>query len=228
MKRIVLPLAAGLVALAVGSAASAQSWSDPGRFSIGLGVGTNGGVGEVAYEIDPHFVLRAQAAGLDFNHHFTSRDVAYNGEAVLITGGLSLDFHPFANAFLISGGFVSGERRVDLRARPSGSAFVLGGVTYPSTDITSVRGHMDYGSTAPVAAIGFDNTYVGQHHWGVRALLGVQFGAHPPSVALHANGPLAADPVVVSQLQAERTTLAHDGADFSYYPVAQVGVTYRF
>ena len=228
MKRIVLPLAAGLVALAVGSAASAQSWSDPGRFSIGLGVGTNGGVGEVAYEIDPHFVLRAQAAGLDFNHHFTSRDVAYNGEAVLITGGLSLDFHPFANPFLISGGFVSGERRVDLRARPSGSAFVLGGVTYPSTDITSVRGHMDFGSTAPVAAIGFDNTYGGQHHWGVRALLGVQFGAHPPSVALHANGPLAADPVVVSQLQAERTTLAHDGADFSYYPVAQVGVTYRF
>jgi len=228
MQRLALQLAVGLVALVLAGAASAQSWRDPGRFSLGLGVGTNGGVGEVAYELDPHLVLRAQAAGLDFTHRFTSRDIAYSGEAVLITGGLSLDWHPFANAFLISGGFVSGERRVDLNARPSGATFVIGGVPYPVADVGAVRGHIDYGATAPVASIGFDNTYVGQHHWGVRALLGVQFGDHPPSVALHADGPFATDPVVISQLHADQIALAHDGGELSYYPVAQLGLTYRF
>jgi len=228
MKRIVLPLIAGLVALGLGSAASAQSWSDPGRFSVGVGVGSNGGVGEVAYEIDPHFILRGQGAFLDFSHHFTSNDTAYSGSAHFNTGGLSLDWHPFANTFLITGGFISGDRKVDVRGQPVGGSIVINHVTYSAADIGSVSGQINYGSTVPVAGIGFDNTYVGNHHWGVRALVGVEFGRHPPTASLHANGPLASNPIVIADVQAEQQSLGHDGGAFSYYPIGQLGLTYRF
>jgi hypothetical protein len=228
MRLIALSLAAIAAATAFAESAAAQSVSDPSRFSVGAAVGTNGGVVEVTYQIDDHFVLRGQGAFVDFSHGFSSKDARYSGDAHFNTGGVSLDWHPFANAFLLGGGVISGDRIVNVSAHATKGSITVDGVTYSASQIGAVYGDIDYGSTVPVAGIGYDNTYVGNHHWGFRALLGVEFGREPPLVALHAVGPLAEDPTVVSDVRGEQHTLSRDAGDFSYYPVAQLGLTYRF
>jgi hypothetical protein len=184
---------------------------------------------ELAYRINRQFVLRGQGSFIDLSHSFKSSDTNYSGSATFNTGGASLDWHVFSNPFLVSGGFISGARRVDVSAHPAlNGSITIGGVTYTTSQVGSVSGAIDYGATVPVAALGYDSTYVGRHHWGLRAVFGVEFGQHPPAVSLQAAGPLATNPTVLADVQSEQQTVSHDGGYFSYYPVAQVGVTYRF
>ncbi len=202
---------------------------DASRFSLGLGGGANGGVVEGAYEVSPQWVLRAQGAYIDFSHAFDSNDVHYQGRLKFETGGAFADWHPFSNPWLISGGYVDGQRRVNVTATAAGTGYItIHGVTYSVTQVGAVNGDVNFGDGAPVASFGWDNTYYGAHHLGFRALLGVQFGEHPPATSLYAVGPYASNPSVVSELQAEQQSLRHDAANFSYYPVAQVALTYRF
>jgi hypothetical protein len=228
-RRVAISAGFGLAILSLAAGAQAQSWSDPSRLSVGLGVGTNGGVVEGAYRISPQFVLRGQGAFVDFNYGFHSNDAKYSGQFRFNTGGAYLDWHPAASAWLISGGVVTGERRVDVSAKPNANGTItIHGVAFPTTEVGSVEGRIDYGSASPFAGVGWDDTYTTNRRWGVRALVGVVFGDHPPSTQLHAVGPFANDPVVAADVAAEQVSLRHDAGDASYYPIAQIGVTYRF
>lgn len=226
-----LLLAAGAVASLAGAgagAAAAQSTAG-GPFSLGLGVGTNGPVVEGGFRLNDQLVLRGQGAFLDFGYGFKSNDVRYAGRIHFNTGGGFVDWHPLASPWLITAGAVSGQRKVDVSAKPSlPGVITIHGVTYPVTEVGSVVGSIDYGAAAPVIGIGWDNTFYTRRGWGLRALAGVEFGDHPPATALHAIGPLATNPAVISGVQAEQTSLRRQAADFSYFPVVQLGVNYRF
>jgi hypothetical protein len=47
-------------------------------------------------------------------------------------------------------------------------------------------------------------------------------------VRLRATGPFAADPAVIAALQSEQASLQRSARDYSYYPIVQLGVNYRF
>ncbi len=228
-----LSLVLGAFACALAGAAHAQAPAaapalDAGRFSLAVGGGTQGGSVEGAYSVNPYLTLRAQGAFIDFDVDFKSSDVKYKGTLNHNTGGGFVDLHPFANPFVLSGGFVAGERKVKVHADPTASAVVkINGVPYQASQIISVDGDIALGDTAPFAGIGFDNTYTHRGHWGFRAMAGVIFG-DTPKVTLHANGPFADNATVLANLAAEQLSLQQDAKDYRYYPVAQVGVSYRF
>jgi len=229
MSRIWAMMAGGLAAISLAGAAQAQSAGDAGRFSLGLGLGTNGGVVEGAYRLSDQLVLRGQGAFLDFDYGFHSNDAHYAGRFHFNTGGGFVDWHPLSSPWLLTAGAVTGERKVKVSAKPTAvGSITIHGVVYPITEVGSVVGDVDYGDTAPLVGVGWDNTFFTSGHWGVRAIAGVAFGDHPPSVALHAIGPFANDPTVLSNLQAEQVSLRDHAGDYSYYPVVQVGLTYRF
>lgn len=222
-----------LILLAVAALGATPAIAEPagpaaGRFSLGLGVGTNGGVLEAAYAVNRYVDVRAQGAGIGFDADFKSSDVKYRGKLRHFTGGADVDLHPFANPLLVVGGFVSGERKVRVKADPSETATVkINGVSFPVSQVISLNGEADLGSTAPFAGLGFDNTFTHAGRWGVRAVAGVIFG-QDPKVRLNASGPFAADPIVVAAVGREEASLQHDVDGYRYYPVVQLGVTYRF
>jgi len=229
LKRLLVFGVSALSALCLAQAALAQSVANPGRFSLGLGVGTNGVVAEGAYQLAPQLVLRAQGAFLDFNYGFKSNDVAYGGRFHFNTGGGFADWHPGANPWLLTAGAITGERYVNVSAKPAVSGSItIHGVSYPVTEVGSVTGRINYGATVPVAGVGWDNTFYSRRGWGFRAIAGVAIGDHPPHTTLHANGPYATQPTVITDVAAEQVSLQHQAADYSYYPVVQVGVNYRF
>ncbi len=222
-----LPAALALISTAV--PAAAQDYASPDRFALGVGVGTNGGLIEGAYKLNGQFTIRGQGAFIDFDDGFKSGDVRYSGRLHFNTGGGFLDWHPWSSPWLFSAGAVAGDRSVDLRARPNVTGTItIHGVPYPVTEIGEVDGTADFGSPAPFVGLGWDNTFYARGRIGFRAIAGVAFGDGDPSVNLHAVGPLAADPTVIANVQAEQASLAHDIRDYQYYPVVQVGLNYRF
>ena len=209
--------------------AFAQDVLSPSRFAIGVSVGTTGGIIEGSYKLTPQLILRGQGAFIDFDESFKSSDVKYAGRLKFNTGGGFVDLHPLSNPWLLSAGAVSGDRRVTVTAHPSASGVIkIHGVDYPVTEVGSVNGDIDFGATAPFVGFGWDNTFYTTRKIGFRAMAGIIFGDSDPNVKLQAVGPFATDPTVLSNLAAEQTSLQHDARDFRYYPVAQVGLNYRF
>ena len=201
---------------------------DAGRFALGIGVGTNGGVIEASASVNRLVVLRAQGSAIDFIEGFNSGDIHYTGRLRFNQGGAFLDLHPFGNPLLISGGGVAGERKVNLNARPTlNGSITIGGITYTSSQVGEVNGTIDYGGVAPFAGLGWDNTFYTQHKIGFRAIAGVVFG-RGPNVNLAAVGPLATNSAVLAGLVTEQSSLQHDARDYRYYPIVQLGVNYRF
>jgi len=229
MKRFSVSIAALLAALAGAGVANAQSSTSGGPFSLGLGVGTNGALVEGAWRLNDQWVLRGQGAFLDFNYGFHSSDVRYGGKFHFNTGGGFLDWHPMSSPWLLTAGAVVGERQVDVSAKPNLTGTItIHGVTYPVTEVGAVLGKVNYGDTAPLVGLGWDDTFYARRGWGVRAIAGVAFGDHPPRTTLYAVGPFATNPAVIADVQAEQASLQRHAGDYSYYPVVQVGLNYRF
>lgn len=217
---------------AVGAPALAQSAGDssvqPSRFAVGFGVGSLGGSVFGEYLLTDRLVAHAQGSFLDFDHDFNSSDVKYKGTFKSNVGLGSLEFHPAANPFFVSAGFVAGDRRVDVTANPAATASIkINGVTYTSNQVGSVSGRVDYGGAAPVLGLGWDNSLHGARHIGFRFTAGALIGADP-KVNLTAIGPFAADPTVQANLRQEEASLRHDAKDFAIYPVVEAGLSYRF
>ena len=222
-------LAVAATVLGLSHAASAQDMMSADRFALGVGVGTNGALIEGSYKLSPQFVLRGQGAFIDFDDRFKSSDTKYSGHLQFNTGGGFLDWHPFSNPWLVSAGAVAGDRRVNVKATPAVTGTIkIDGQSYPVTEIGSVNGAINFGSPAPFVGFGWDNTFYTAHKIGFRAIAGVVFGDSNPAVNLHAIGPFANDPTVISDVQAEQGSLQHDARDYRYYPIVQLGVNYRF
>lgn len=219
-------------AAAVALPACAQGPAAPGRFAIGLGGGSNGGSVEAAYAVNRYLDVRAQGAFLGFGLDVKSGGATYRGDLHHYTGGGMVDLHPFANPFFVSGGFVSGERKLTATASPLVTARVtVAGVSQRIQQNIPLRADVALGDTAPFAGLGFDNTFTHSGHWGFRAVAGVIFGQNP-DVKLSTTSPLLSDPVIgaaaAAALASQQASLQHDLDGYRYYPIAQVGVTYRF
>ena len=224
------PAAALLIALGLAPAAALAA-PDPlaaGRLAMGVGAGSNGGSVEAAYALNRYLDVRAQGAFIGFDADFKSSGVRYDGHLEQYTGGAMADLHPFANPLFVAGGFVSGARTLHVKASPTEAVSVrINGVSFPVDQVVHLTGDADLGATAPFAGLGFDNTFTHAGHWGVRAVAGLIFG-QDPKVTLHASGPYADNAAVLAAVAQEQASLQSDVDGYRYYPVVQLGVTYRF
>jgi hypothetical protein len=224
--RTVAFLAASVAALvSFSGAANAGALSD--RLAVDLGIGTTGVGVQGEFKVSRNFVLRAEGDLLEFRDAFTSSDVRYAGRAHLNTAGAFVDWHPTGAPWLLSAGVVAGRRKVDVRATSAGGSIKIDGVAFAADQIGSVQGAIDLGSAAPFVGLGWDNTFITRGPIGFRAIAGVIIGPDP-TVNLTAIGPFATNSVVVADLIAEQSSLQHDIRDLQYYPVVQLGLTYRF
>lgn len=221
-----------VLAVAAALPAAVQAQVAPGRFALGVGGGTNGGSVEAAYALNRYVDVRAEGAFIGFGLNVKSSSTDYQGDLHHFTGGGMVDLHPFANPFFVAGGVVSGERRVTADASPLVTAMVtVAGVRQRIQQNVPVHADIALGDTAPFAGLGFDNTFTHRGHWGFRAVAGVLFGQNPEARlttnSSFATNPLTAAAVAVA-LADEQASVQHDVDGYRYYPIAKVGVTYRF
>ena len=220
-----IPLAAALGAALLASAASAQA--QDGRFAVGGNLGTPGVGAELQYKLNDSFVVRGGGDWMNFGYDHTYSGIDYDAKLKTGTGGLFLDWHPMQGGFFVSGGGYFGERKARLSGTPTGPT-QIGDITYTPAQIGTIRGDVEMSKAQPFVGLGWDNTFSGDGGWGFRVLGGVSFSDKPKVDLTASGGTLSNDPIFQTELQREEDNVRDDAKGFKYFPVAQVGLTYRF
>lgn len=211
-------LGVGLVA----GLAQAQEVHSP--FSITAGVGSTGWEVGGVYAPHPMFSGRLTATTLDYSHNVSADSIRYSGKLKFSSGQAGIQFHPLANGWNLEGGVIFGDRKLDLRAAPTGNV-TINGKTYTPSQVGVLTGKADLGDAAPFLAVGYDDTATRSNALGIRAVLGVAF-TDKPKVSLNYSG--ASDPNLSADIEQSRQKLQNKVKDFRYYPIASIGLSYRF
>jgi hypothetical protein len=200
--------------------------SEEGKFAFSLKAGTLGGGVEGIARLNPRFNAKAAFNYFEYDYDSTKDDIDYDLDIELLTAGILLDWFMFGNSFRMTGGFFSNDNQVDLSAR-SAASYEIGGVTFTSAQVGNLTGELEFDPVASYAGIGWGNPFGGNKRWSFNFDIGVLFQGKP-EVNLIADGTLAGDPVLQSNLRTEEQNLEDDLEDFEYYPVVSIGVSYKF
>ncbi len=228
LKNLVAAVLAAGVAWACGAAmANAAEAADGQGFAIGAHVGSTGVGGDVQAGLGRYLGLRGSVDGLVFSHDATYGSIPYKGHWHGVTGGVFADVHPFANAFMITGGAYAGSRRASITSKPSGP-ITISKYTFTPEQIGQLDGDIRLSSVEPFAGVGFNNSFRTKSHWSFNAVAGVAFSGAPKVSLASSGGAFSSNPAVLQWVSNEQAIIAHDVRHYRYYPVATVGVAYRF
>ncbi len=201
-------------------AASAQT------ASVGVGFGTQGANVELGYQLNDTWGLRWSTNYFRFGHSPKIDDVTYHGVANLFSTGLLGDFYfSPTGGFRLTGGLYYNENKAKVNARPTGNVN-FNGTTYTPTQVGALSGRLHYRKWAPYAGFGYSSNH-NQPGWGFTGDLGVMFQG-TPRVNLASTGTANALAGYSANLARERDDLRDDADWTKYYPVARVGLVYRF
>lgn len=186
-----------------------------------LGPGLN-----IGYKFNPYFDVRANVNGLKYSRDVEVNDVKYDGDLKLLTAGLLADYYPFANGFrFTAGAYYNGNK--------------LSGNGYSTKDYYGIdpndygyeTASVEYKKFAPYVGFGYQ-TNDDDSNWIFTADVGVMYQGK----AKVKNSTTCYSAVVCSALQsridrenAEQRQDIQDKADkLKWYPVASIGIGYRF
>jgi hypothetical protein len=174
--------------------------------------------------------LRLGGTLFNYGIQQTESDITYDAHLKLRSLHGLVDIHPTGGAFRLTGGLVYNKNRVEATAVPTGGTFELDGVTYPASQVGTLKavGRIGSRTWAPYAGLGFGRAG-GEKRVFFVLDLGVIFQGQP-TIELSATGPLAASAAFQADLQAETADTNADLADGSlrYYPVLSAGIGFRF
>ena len=198
-----------------------------GNFAVTGGVGTMGGAVEGQFEVNDFVQLRAGANYLAFDETIDSDDISYDGELDFSGFGAFVDVHPFGGSFFVTGGAYAGGKSIDLIAS-SDLSVEIGGAVFTPAEYGRLEGDVSFDDIAPFVGLGFDTTFEGSGNWGFNVLAGAaMFGSG--DVSLEAvGGTLSNDPFLQTQLDQEIQSIEEEIEDYEFWPVVQVGLSYRF
>jgi hypothetical protein len=200
-----------------------------GSFAVGADLGTSGIGAELAYRLSPKFVIRGDYDYFKYDGDIRGEVLTYKGDLKLQTGGAFLDFHPFNNPWLLSGGAYVGTRAAD--AQPTlQDVNRIGGDSFLRAEVGVVQAKLKLDQFTPFLGGGWNNTFY-NNRWGFKVLAGAAF-SNQPRVTLTRTGGATLDPAVAQRLATafgiEEGSLSRDADILKVYPVLQVGLTFRF
>jgi hypothetical protein len=197
---------------------------------IALKAGTDGAGLELQYAIGDHFGARLQIDGGTIEHTLNETNVDYHAHLRFANVLALADWHPLGGVWRVSGGYVYNQNKFDLTGQPSSGTFTINGNTYTADQVGSLRGTLSFSHTAPYFGTGWGTSPHGHGLYG-SVDLGVQF--QPNHVSLTAVcGSAIAGTATCNQLgtdaAAERARLQDKTNSLRYWPLAQVGIGWRF
>jgi hypothetical protein len=210
--------------LALSQPAAAQD-TDGGHVSAGLTAGTLGIGPEIGYRFNETVGIRANAGLLSVNASVDDDDIEYDGDFDLRSFGVMIDVFPFGGGFRISGGARLNRNKVELSATPTTSVEV-GNATYTAAQVGTLSGRASVKDFAPQLTLG----YAGSLRKGIvfTAEAGVLFQGSVRLRDFQSSGTLASNAAFRADLERERLNLQDEIDDYKLYPIAQIGLLYRF
>lgn len=218
----------GWLALATPAPAGAQ-------VALGAKAGTLGAGLELTAGLSPQWNARFGIAGGSLSDRRTVSDIDYDADADLRSASAWLDWHPGAGGFRLTGGVLYNDSAVRGKSRPSAAGtYNVGGIPLPASQVGTLRARADFDPLAPYVGLGWGNAVAAGGRLRLAVDLGVAFQGKA-KVSLTADVPAGsplATPVgqalLAPLLAAEERDLEDKAADYDLYPVATIGLSYRF
>jgi hypothetical protein len=210
-------IAAAFAATLVGGTAHAGDiYLQGGTQGIGLGY---------AQPLAPWVGVRADVNGFGLSHQFNSGGATYDAHLHLFSGGTYVDLFPFASSsFRVSAGAMFDDDYLHGNAVSSNGSVVVNGTTFFSPNATA-SATVKYPSVMPYLGIGFGHKPVTTRGFGFMADLGVAYGR--PHVSYTVSPALLAL-AGANNVNAEEQDISNTANRYRFYPIVQVGVSYRF
>lgn len=208
----------------------------------GLGVGVNYGLFagptfELNYVINDQLQVRgALSSGMTLSETTSDTDIKYDVEADGGINRLALDYHPFGNSFFLSAGYAVNNFKLSaLGTTSAGQTVTIGDTTYNVDANVALNGQLNWDNGATLS-FGWGNSPA--KGWGALIEVGAIFTGSPKVTltgtgtvdANDGNGPqdVSSSQLVQDALNAEANKIQSDVGDYTFLPILQAGVTYRF
>lgn len=219
----------GLAVAAVMASASTHALAD--RFAVGVHAGTSGYGASATLGLTDNLNARLMYNHLEFGYDTDIDDFEYDLDLELSSFDLLLDWHVFGGSFRVTGGLIGNNNELTGNAVPRTSGTVkFGDQTFNVNDIERVDAKVEFDDFVPYVGIGWGNSLKGGK-WTVTTDLGVMFQGSPDAtISARASGtaPAGLQGMLDAAAAQEARDVQDDIKDFRYYPVARVGITYRF
>jgi len=214
----------------LGLTASVGALADP---AVGVTAGTTGLGADLNIPILPVLGVRVGYSGFVYHHDINQTDVDYAGRLHFSEASGLLDWYVLAGGFHLTAGVYGGNTRIDVNGRPKVDTYTLNGTTYNAAQVGTLSGQMKFGnSVKPYVGLGWGNPFRGGPVT-FTADIGAIYGG-TPSVSLSAQCGAAAPPGspictrIQNSVAGERAQLASDVTAAKWYPVLNLGVSFRF
>jgi len=231
MKKLLLTTATLLLGLsATTSAQEAQS--------MGVSVGSIGADLEYSRIIseERNLALRLSVGGMSYSGDYDDTDTHYDTDLSLFSLGATVEYHPLKSGWYIGAGAFYQNDSYDLDATPSGGYYEFNGNNYPALLVGSVKGEVEnLNNLVPYIGIGYDDSLFDDGHLFFTFKAGawyhgtpkVSLTAHDCALDSVPNSPLTCDDLRYD-LDQEEDDINEDIKDYTWWPVVQIGITYRF
>lgn len=215
-------LAAAILVAGLASPSRAQN------VALGIKAGTLGAGLDVTVGLVPMLNVRVGAQAFSYSRTFNEQGIPYDGKAAFRSAWLLLDVHPGGGGARISAGGVFSGNKVT-GSSPSSGTVTVNGVAYPVAAVGTIDGKATANDVCPYVGLGWGNA--------VRAGSPVRFafdvgvfyqGAPKVSLTAHPANPALVPPAFFADLEKERQKVEDDASKYKFYPVVNLGLSYRF
>jgi hypothetical protein len=200
------------------------------KYAVALKGGTTGAGVEITTPILENINLRVGINGYNYSTSGSKSNIDYDIDLKLLTVDLLADYYPIKSSqFRLTGGIMYNGNKLDMTGNAaSAGTFTFNGVSYTTAQVGSVDATVDFNKIAPYLGIGWGNA-VKSAGWNFIADLGVMFQGTPKSdISVNTTLTGATRTALLNNVAAEQSKLDDDLSGYEYYPVATVGVSYRF
>lgn len=225
--RFAVPLTGAFLLAAAPALAQSPPPAEAPRFAVGTVVGTRGAGLDLQYAWSDRVVLRGSVDALAWTVDGNHRGFDYVNEVSAKTVGGFVDIHPFSNGWMVTGGAYLSEPDIDVSAKPRRTVR-LGGANFTPAQVGELKGGIVVNGAAPFLGVGYDATFSRNDRWGVRMVAGATFTGTPHVSLTSRGGTLSTNRAFQTRVAAEVRDLQADIADYSVFPVVQLGLNYRF
>lgn len=204
------------------SAADLGVYGEAGTFGAGAGL---------ALQLGDHFSARAGYSTFSYDvNDYQAEDLSLDAKAKVGAGKLLLDWYPFGGGFRLGAGAMLNHSGAKGVARPSSGGYTINGTFYPSSQIATADGQIDFDSVAPYVGFGFGRALDSTGRFNILMDVGVAFTGEP-TITVNANcGTVPAS--VCAQIQedvaAEQASIEEDAEALKFWPHLNVALSWRF